>query len=150
LESESSREEIIQVGLLVKDVEEAAKKFEKLIGIGPFEILEPAYREMTFRGKRGKFKIKIALAKAGSIQVELIQPLYGKAIYEESIQRRGYGLHHLAIRVDNMERSIKEMETKGFKVIQSGNRPGIKWAYFNTEEQTNVIFEFIERETPPP
>jgi hypothetical protein len=37
--------EIVQVGILVKDVEDAARKLEKLIGIGPFEIVEPDYRD---------------------------------------------------------------------------------------------------------
>jgi 4-hydroxyphenylpyruvate dioxygenase-like putative hemolysin len=133
------------VGILVRDVDEAAKKFEKLMGIGPFEILEPEYREMTVRGHEGKFKVRIAFARAGSVQVELIQPLSGETIYDEFIRRRGYGLHHLAIRVENMEQSIKEMEGKGFQVIQSGRRPGVRWAYFDTDRETDVIFEFIER-----
>jgi len=137
--------EIIQVGILVKDAAEAAKKLEKLIGVGPFEILEPEYRDLTYRGKTGKFKIRIALAKAGPIQIELMQPLYGETIYDEFAQRKGYGLHHLGIKTDNMERSVKEMEDRGFRVIQSGNRPGVKWAYLSTEEQTGVIFELLEK-----
>jgi len=143
--------EIIQVGILVEDAAEAAKKLEKLIGVGPFEILEPEYRDLTYRGKTGKFKIRIALAKAGPIQIELMQPLYGVTIYDEFAQRKGYGLHHLGIKTDNMERSVKEMEDRGFRVIQSGNRPGVKWAYLSTEEQTGVIFELLEKkQTSPP
>ena len=138
--------EIIQVGILVKDVAETAKRLEKLIGIGPFEILEPEYRDLTYRGKTGKFKIRIALAKAGPIQIELMQPLYGETIYDEFAQRKGYGLHHLGIKTDNMEQSVKEMQEKGFQVIQSGNRPGVKWAYLSTEDQTDVIFELLEKE----
>jgi len=46
-----------------------------------------------------------------------------------------------------MERSVKEMDGKGFKVIQSGNRPGVKWAYLNTEEKVGLIFELLERKT---
>jgi hypothetical protein len=138
--------EIIQVGILVKDVAEAAKKLEKLIGIGPFEILEPDYRDLTYRGKTGKFKIRVALAKAGPIQIELMQPLYGETIYDEFAKRKGYGLHHLGIKTDNMEQSVKEMQEKGFQVIQSGNRPGVKWAYLSTEDQTDVIFELLEKE----
>jgi len=142
--------EIIQVGILVKDAAEAAKKLEKLIGVGPFEILEPEYRDLTYRGKTGKFKIRIALAKAGPIQIELMQPLYGETIYDEFAQRKGYGLHHLGIKTDNMERSVKEMEDRGFRVIQSGNRPGVKWAYLSTEEQTGVIFELLEKKKASP
>jgi hypothetical protein len=144
-ESGSLGKEIIQVGILVKDVAEAAKKLEKLIGIGPFEILEPEYRDLTYRGKTGKFKIRIALAKAGPIQIELMQPLYGETIYDEFAQRKGYGLHHLGIKTDNMEQSVKEMQEKDFRVIQSGNRPGVKWGYLNTEDQTDVIFELLEK-----
>lgn len=142
--------EIIQVGILVKDAAEAAKKLEKLIGVGPFEILEPEYRDLTYRGKTGKFKIRIALAKAGPIQIELMQPLYGETIYDEFAQRKGYGLHHLGIKTDNMERSVKEMDGRGFRVIQSGNRPGLKWAYLSTEEQTGVIFELLEKKQTSP
>jgi hypothetical protein len=44
-----------------------------------------------------------------------------------------------------MERSIEEMKKKGFRVIQSGRRPGTKWAYLDTEKKTGLIFELIER-----
>lgn len=141
--------EIIQIGILVRDVEMAARKLEKLIGIGPFEILEPEYRDMTLHGKVGKYKIKIGLARAGSLQVELMQPLWGETIYDDFANRKGYGLHHLGIRTDSMEESVKEMEARGFKVTQSGNRPGIKFAYLNTEEETDVIFELLAYERQP-
>ena len=144
-ESRSLGKEIVQVGILVRDVSEAAERLEKLIGIGPFEILEPDCRDLTYRGKSGKFKMRIALARAGPIQIELMQPLYGETIYDEFAQRRGYGLHHLGIKTDNMEQSVKEMQEKGFRVIQSGNRPGVKWAYLSTEDQTDVIFELLEK-----
>ena len=142
---QSAGKEIVQVGIVVRDVREAAEKLEKLIGIGPFEILDPEYRDLTFHGKVGRFKMRLGLARAGSIQVELMQPLSGETIYQEFAERRGYGLHHLGIRTDNMEESVKEMEAKGFRVIQSGNRPGIKWAYLSTEEQTGVVFELLEK-----
>jgi hypothetical protein len=142
---QSAGKEIIQVGIVVRNVREAAEKLEKLIGIGPFEILDPEYRDLTFHGKVGRFKMRIGLARAGPIQVELMQPLSGETIYQEFAERRGYGLHHLGIRTDNMEESVKEMKAKGFRVIQSGNRPGIKWAYLSTEEQTGVVFELLEK-----
>lgn len=145
MQPEGAGKEIVQVGIIVKDVRETAEKLEKLIGIGPFEILEPDYRDLTYHGKVGRFKIRLGLAKAGPIQVELMQPLWGETIYEEFAERKGYGLHHLGIKTDNMEESLKEMEAKSFRVVQSGNRPGVKWAYLSTEEQTGVIFELLEK-----
>jgi methylmalonyl-CoA/ethylmalonyl-CoA epimerase len=145
LQTSSKSVEIIQAGILVRDVEEAARKLEKLIGIGPFQILEPEYRDLTLHGRPARFKIRIALAKAGPIQIELMQVLSGETIYDEYARRKGYGLHHLAIRTESMDESITEMKARGFKVIQSGNRPGTKWAYLDTEEQTDIIFELVEK-----
>jgi hypothetical protein len=149
LQKPSKRVEIIQVGILVRDVEETARKLEKLVGIGPFQILEPEYRDLTLHGRPARFKMRIGLAKAGPIQIELMQPLSGETIYDEFASRKGYGLHHLAIRAENMEQSVSDMKARGFNVIQSGNRPGVvKWAYLDTEEQTGVIFELIEWKEP--
>ena len=137
--------EIVQVGIIVENVEETARKLEELIGIGPFEILEPEYRDLTYQGKAGRFKLKLALARAGPVQIELAQPLQGETIYDEFVKRKGYGLHHLGIKTENMEESVKEMESKDFKVIQSGNRPGVKWAYLSTEGRLGLIFELLEK-----
>lgn len=145
MQTPSNSVEIIQVGILVRDVEEAARKLEKLIGIGPFQVLEPEYRDLTFHGKPARFKIRIGLAKAGPIQVELMQPLFGETIYDEYAERKGYGLHHVAIRAENMQQSIDYMKSRGLNVIQSGNRPGVKWAYLDTEKETGVIFELVEK-----
>jgi len=126
VQKEFQGSEIVQVGILVKDVEETARKLENLIGIGPFEIFEPDYRDLTVDGKPGRFKMKIGLAKAGPRQVELMQHLYGETIYDEYAIRKGYALHDLAIRAHNMEENIQQIESNGFKVIQSGKPPGVK------------------------
>jgi len=144
MQRQSGSKEVIQVGIYVRDVDEAARKLESLLGIGPFKIFEPNYKDLTYRGKRGKFKVKIGLAQAGPVQIELTTPVRGRTIFSN---RRCYGLHHLGIRTDNMERGIAEMKRRGFKVIQSGRRPGVKWAYLDTEKKTGVIFELIERST---
>ena len=45
-QSGSIGKEILQVGILVTDVEDAARKLERLIGIGPFEVMESDYRDI--------------------------------------------------------------------------------------------------------
>ena len=135
---------MVQIGIIVKDVEETAKKLENLIGIGPFRIFEPEYKDLTYKGKAGRFKVKLGLAMAGSVQIELVQPLFGPTIYDEYIQRKGYGLHHLGFRTDNMHESVRKMRSKGFKIIQSGNRRGTSWAYLDSEDKIGIVFELVE------
>lgn len=144
MQTGAAGKEVFQVGILVKDVEHTAEKLEQLLGIGPFRVFEPEYRNLSYRGKRGRFKVRIGLAKAGPILIELAQPISRETIYDEFAKRKEYGLHHLGIRTDNMQESVKEMENKGFRVIQSGNRPGSKWAFLDTEEKIGLIFELIE------
>ncbi|MGA3405010.1 MAG: VOC family protein [Candidatus Bathyarchaeia archaeon] len=93
---------MVQIGIIAKDVEETARKLGNLIGIGPFRISEPEYRDLTYRWKTGRFKVKIGLAMAGAVQIELAQPLSGKAIYGEYVKRKGYGLHHVTVTRDDL------------------------------------------------
>lgn len=138
--------EIFHVGMVVKDVEKTAKTLEKMIGIGPFKIFEPEFRDVTFHGRPGILKIRGAIARAGPIEIHLMQSLSGENVFDEFVQRKGYGVHHLAIRTDSLDRTRTEMEAKGFKVIQSGKRPGVQWLYFDTEEQMDVVFEYVKSE----
>jgi methylmalonyl-CoA/ethylmalonyl-CoA epimerase len=136
---------VVQIGILVKNVEETAKKLQDL-GIGQFEIFEPPFRDKTLYGKPEDFKIKIGLAKSGGIQIELMEIISGNTIYHDYLKRKGYGLHHIGVETSNMDESLNEMRKKGFIVSQSGNRPGVKFAYLDTEDQLDVIFELIERD----
>jgi hypothetical protein len=85
LQIASKRIEIIQDDILVTEVEETARKLEKLVEIGPFQILEPGYRDLILHGRLARFKMRIGLAKAGPIQIELMQALSGETIYDECV-----------------------------------------------------------------
>jgi len=137
--------EVVQIGILVKSVDETAKKLQDL-GIGPFEIFEPSFRDKTLYGKPEDFKTKLGLAKSGGIQIELMEIVSGNTIYHDFLKRKGYGLHHIAIGTSNMDESLKDMRKEGFTVSQSGNRPGVKFAYLDTEEQLGIILELVERD----
>lgn len=136
--------EILHVGVVVKNVDETARKLGELLRIGPFEILEPEYSDVTVYGKPAQFRIRLGRAKAGPVVIALIQPVSGESVYEEFVRRKGHGLHHLAFRTDDLETTSKRMRAKGFKAIQSGSRPGLRFAYFDTEEQMDVTLEFVE------
>ncbi len=137
-----------QIGIITKDVEETAKKLEEFFGIGPFRIIEPKYENKMYRGKPEDFKLKIGLAEIGPIQIELMQPLGGKSIYQEFIEKRGYGLHHIALEVDDMKEKVEEFEKMGLSVIQSGEREVVSFAYLDTEDTIDVTFELLERRPP--
>jgi methylmalonyl-CoA/ethylmalonyl-CoA epimerase len=145
--AEKARMEIIHICIAVRDVYESAKTIERLTGIGPFEISEPNYTNMTLHGKPADFKMRFGFAQAGPIRLELAQVLSGETIYDEFVKRKGYCLHHIGVRVDDIEQTVREMKARGIRVTESGMRPGAKFAYVDTEEHIGAILEVIEYPT---
>jgi len=82
-----------QVGIVVKDIDKTMKYYERILGIGPWAVFagEPTW----CREKCGEVKTsgRIAMAQAGSVQIELIQMLEGGAVYTDLLgEGEGLGL----------------------------------------------------------
>jgi len=151
--------EINQVALVVRDLDAAMKRYWEQLSVGPWKVYTygpPLVREMTYRGKRQDYRMRLALAQTGSTMLELIQPLSDQNIYVEHLERKGEGLHHLGIFVPSLDQAILEARQKGYTVLQSGRGYGRfgdgGYAYFDTEAQFGVILELIEvpKERVPP
>ena len=74
-----------------------------------------------------------------------MQPLTGRSLYDECLETKGEGLHHLGYDIEDLEEWIKHYEGKGIGILQSGERPGVKWVYLDTAAYTGMIIELIER-----
>ena len=74
---------VLQVCVVVKDLEQSMENYQRLVGIGEWKVftVKPPSLNGTLRGKPQAFSMKIALAKIGDMQWELIQPLDGPSIY---------------------------------------------------------------------
>ncbi len=134
-----------QIGVVVRDIPKAIETYTKFFNWGPFEVIQREFTNMTYRGKPAKFKFLIALAQLGPIQLELMQPLEGNTIYDEFLKTRGEGLHHFGVLIDHIEDRIAAMKKLGIEVLQSGERPGRKWAYMDTEALAGFLIELRER-----
>jgi methylmalonyl-CoA/ethylmalonyl-CoA epimerase len=141
--------EVNQVGIVVKDLERAMKNYADFFGITFPKVFIPEYFNKMYRGEPSDFRIKIAVGMMGNLQMELIQVLQGKTVYEEFLERNGDGLHHLGFYVKNMDERIEALSKLGIGVLMKGERAGAKFAYLDTEPIVGVIFEFIEKEMLP-
>ena len=79
---------------------------------------------------------------------ELIEPVEGPTSYHGFLDEHGEGLHRLGYFVDDIDAEIKNMESKGFALLQSGRGFGKDgtgaYAYFDTERAVGCIVEAIE------
>lgn len=138
-----------QIGIVTRDLEKTIGAYTKLFRCGPFEIVEREYSELTstYRGKPGGFKYRVGYTPFGPMQLELIQPLEGRTIYEEFLKTREDGVHHFGIMIERMQEKVEALKRIGIQVLQSGQRPGRRYAYMDTEPLLGIMIEF--RETTP-
>jgi methylmalonyl-CoA/ethylmalonyl-CoA epimerase len=141
--------QVNQVGIVVKDIEKAMENYADYFGITFPKVFIPEYFNKVYRGEPSDFRMKIAVGMMGSLQIELIQVLQGKTVYEEFLDRNGDGLHHLGFYVKNMEERVEALSKMGIAVLMKGERVGARFVYMDTEPIVGVIFEFIEKETWP-
>jgi methylmalonyl-CoA/ethylmalonyl-CoA epimerase len=139
-----------QVGIIVPDLERALERYSSLWGLGPWAcyLYGPAtVPRLTYRGEPGRYSMRIALAGEAP-QIELLESLEGPSIYEEWLESRPQGLHHLGVYVESLNEAIESMSAAGYDLLQSGAGYGLDgdggYAYFDTERDFGVIVEAIE------
>ncbi|MBA2691603.1 MAG: VOC family protein [Rubrobacter sp.] len=156
--AESLFKTVDQVAVVVRDLDAAMERYVEEFGIGPWSVytFSPDWIKMTFRGKEQGYSMKLALADAGGMMYELIESIEGPNSYQEFLDQSGEGLHHLGYFVEDIDEAIKEMEIKGYSLLQSGRGFGTGgdggYAYFETEKALGCIIEAINlpEEMPEP
>jgi methylmalonyl-CoA/ethylmalonyl-CoA epimerase len=149
--------QVLQIGVVVKDLQEAMERYWNIFGIGPWNIytFEPPFvSNTTLRGKPSPYTMRLALTQVGNIQWELIQPLDGPSVYKEFLEQKGGGLHHVACDVGDYDQAIADLEKHGIGVAMSGSTPVDTFAQMDTEKKLGTGIEIYKRtadfELPPP
>jgi hypothetical protein len=142
---------VSQIALVVLDLDEAVRRYWAQCGIGPWRTYTyqpPLVKDMTYRGRRHDYRMRLALAQAGDVMLELIQPLSDENIYTEHLRAKGPGLHHIGIVVPSVQAAVAEAVRGGVQVLQSGRGYGLRgdgaYAYMDTERLLGMIVEYIE------
>ena len=137
---------INQVGIVVRDMEKAVKNYWEIFGISFPKVIVPDYFNRIYRGTPENFRMKMGIAMKGDLQIELIQPLEGKTIYGEFLEKYGEGIHHLGLFVNNLDEQVLALQKLGVGVLMSGERIGGKFAYMDSERLIGIIIELIQKD----
>jgi len=93
-------EDIVQVGLVVRDAAATAAQYRKLLGVQDWYLNEVDSergkgRQFHHRGRAIKAKALIAWARVGNVELELIEPRDEDSAYAEFLREKGPGIHHV-------------------------------------------------------
>ncbi|ASI98987.1 methylmalonyl-CoA epimerase [Thermococcus celer] len=128
---------IDHVGIAVKNLDEAVKVWEGL-GLKVDEIEEVPDQ-----------KVRTAIIHVGESRIELLEPTAEDSPIAKFIAKRGEGIHHIALGVDNIEEHLEKLKDKGYRLIDERPRigaGGAKIAFVHPKSVTGVLLELCERE----
>ncbi len=129
---------IDQVSYAVRDIDKTVEKWTELYGMGPW-----TYRENGGLDAKGRpWKIRMAFAFVGPLEIELVQCLEGRIFQSRFLETWGEGLHHIGFRVDDVDAQVRELVSKGAKLFI--HDPG-RFAYLDAGGAGGAIFELIQK-----
>ena len=124
------------VGVAVKNLDEAISVYRDILG---FKLL--GIHVLTER------KVKMAfLSTGGETQIELLEPLGSESPVAKFLESRGEGIHHIAVKVDNIEKVLEELKKKGVILVDEKPRTGAegkKVAFVHPKSTKGVLLELV-------
>ena len=136
----------MQIGIVVRDLDAAMRKYVDEYGIGPWKVYEfnPGNaKDLCECGQPVKRSWRVAGAMVGQLQWELIEPLDDESIYARFLAEKGGGVHHIAVAAQSFDEMLAREVKRGIDVPLSGEFEGIKVAYLGTERDLGVILEIF-------
>jgi methylmalonyl-CoA/ethylmalonyl-CoA epimerase len=138
---------ITHVGIVVKDIEKSSKAYAELLGmdVPPWEMTDPVELSHTqFRGQPSKARAKLVFFQLGNIVIELIEPVGGPSTWQEFLEAKGEGVHHIAFEIQGMDKRVAGLKARGIPLIQRGDYEGGRYGYLDGVPKLGVILELLE------
>lgn len=92
--------------------------------------------------------VKTAFLPVGDSHIELLEPLSPKSKVGKFIEKWGEGIHHICLRVDNLEEHLSRLQAEGFRLINEHPVPGAagcRVAFLHPSAGHGVLIELSEK-----
>ena len=126
---------INHIGIAVNSIDDMLKLYTTGLGLKlkDIEIVEEQ-------------KVRTAIIPVGESKIELLESTDPEGPIAKHIEKRGEGLHHLALDVSDIEEALKTLEEKGFQLIDKEPRRGVEGSRiaFLHPKSTKVLLEIVE------
>ena len=126
---------IQHIGIAVNNLNEAAKLYTEVLGL-KINVMEDVPDQ----------KVRTAVINIGESKIELLEALSPDSAIAKFIEKRGEGIHHIAVEVDNIEEAIQEIKAKGIPMIDEKPRGGVEKTKiaFVHPKGAKILLEIVE------
>lgn len=128
---------IDHIGIAVRSLENALPFYTEALNLPLLGIEEVASE-----------KVRVAFLKIGESKLELLEPTSADSAIAQFLDKRGEGIHHVALSVDSIEDRIEEIKNKGIKMINDlpkRGAGGAMVAFMHPKSTGGVLFEYCEK-----
>jgi len=127
---------IDHVALVVHNIKEALEFWQDSLGL-ELEQISDIPRE----------KSAIAFLPVGDSEIELVQPLSDDSGVAKYLEKRGPGMHHICLEVDDVAGILEQLKAKGIQLIHAEPviaESGKKYAFIHPKSAFGVLVELYE------
>ena len=124
------------IGIAVKSLAAAVKVYQDAIGLDV-----SGYDEVDDQG------VRVAMLTIGESRIELLEPTREDSPIEKFMMKRGEGIHHIAMRVDDIEQALERLKASGVRLIDTTPRRGAhntRIAFIHPSSTHGVLLELVE------
>jgi catechol 2,3-dioxygenase-like lactoylglutathione lyase family enzyme len=151
MEAAIGHSQITQVALVVRSMAQTKARIAKMLGVPEpphFDAGDFAVTKTWYKGEEAP-DINCLLAffdAGGGVQLELIQPNGVPSVWQDFLDQKGEGLHHIAFAVEGMDKQILSCENFGMKLVQKGNYGDNSgcYSYLEGGEGLPCLIELVE------
>ncbi|WP_044640343.1 methylmalonyl-CoA epimerase [Risungbinella massiliensis] len=128
--------QIDHIGIAVHSLEESIPLYRDVLGL-PLLSIEDVVSE----------QVRVAFFQIGEVRIELLEPLSEESAIAKHLATRGEGFHHIAYRVEKIERSLGTAQEKGIKLIHTNPKLGAhqaQIAFLHPKSTGKVLTELCQ------
>lgn len=128
---------ISHLGIATKQIDEALKFWEDALG------LENVHTE-TVEDQ----KVRVAMLPLGETNIELLEPTADDSPIQKFLEKRGGGIHHIAVEVEDIEASLAKLKNQGMRLIDEKPRVGAEGclvAFVHPAAAGGVLMELVQK-----
>jgi methylmalonyl-CoA/ethylmalonyl-CoA epimerase len=127
---------IDHIGIATRGIDEAARFWFSALGVSAIETEEVADQ-----------KVRVAMLPIGESRIELLEATSADSPISKFIEKRGPGIHHLAVNVDNIQTALAQLKQNGARLIDTEPRRGAGGclvAFVHPSSTGGVLLELVQ------